>query len=473
MSPCSINATDLEFLPTDTNSSLLQVTRWMNFCRTVYVEKCDVYSMTPPPRDIPAMFMNASYDDCFNTRTLVVYCISIILSSAIICTNTAILIVFLRFRALRTSSNIPIMSLAISDFLTGVAFTYSSVWNLVLLSSGYSFDIEQTMSYIRMRTNYFLCLTLDGTGLLFTCLMSSVLTLGVIAVERHIGVFYPFKYTQWITTRRMVRIILSVWFVSLIVGVLPLCGWNKWDNKCQLTEVLDYSYIVMWTSICFLSGVIMLYIYLRIFILSRKHSRQIAAVQVSSRSCSVSAPSTYVNDVASPAVRESSSEDRTDQEASNVEEAGSPDATEIDVETGNILISIQGLKKTMFIIPSTQETPGQNTSDPETDSPVLHNTSPPETSNSSAVPESRPNIQHRTSRRALVTTTIILGAFYSCWSPLLVYLVAYDKVTVTMNLTTYYLAVITQLNSIFNPIVYGIRNPDIREALLRLFRCRN
>ncbi|XP_033744164.1 probable G-protein coupled receptor No18 [Pecten maximus] len=469
---CSINTTDLEFLPADTNSSLLQVSRWMNFCRTVYVEKCDLYSMNPPPRDIPAMFMNASYDDCFNTRTLVVYCISIVLSSAIICTNSAILIVFMRYRSLRTCSNVPIMSLAISDFLTGVAFTYSSIWNLVLLTTGYSFDIQKTIAYVRMRTNYFLCLTLDGTGLLFTCLMSSVLTLGVIAIERHIGVFYPFKYTEWITTRRMIRVIIAVWAVSLIVGVLPLCGWNKWADKCQLTEVLDYSYIVMWTSICFMSGILMLYIYLRIFILSQKHSRQIAAVQISS--CSVTGPSTLVNDMASSAARESLSDEQHAPKTTNDEEVESPKASETDVETGNILISIQGLKKTMFIIPSKEENPEQTT-DQRIEDPALQPTSPTsqELPNPSVVPERRPSIRHKPSRRALVTTTVILGAFYLCWSPLLVFLVAFDKVTVTMNLTVYYLAVVTQLNSIFNPVLYGIRNPDIREALLKLFHCRN
>ncbi|OWF48959.1 probable G-protein coupled receptor No18 [Mizuhopecten yessoensis] len=470
---CSINTTDLEFLPADTNSSILQVSRWMNFCRAVYVDKCDMYSLTPRPRDIPAMFRNASYDDCFDTRTLIAYCISIILSSAIICTNTTILVVFFRNRSLRTCSNVPIMSLAISDFLTGVAFTYSSIWNLVLLSSGYEFDIQKTLAYIRMRTNYFLCLTLDGTGLLFTCLMSSVLTLGVIAVERHIGIFYPFKYSQWITTRRMVRVIVTVWVVSLIVGILPLCGWNKWTDKCQLTEVMDYSYIVLWTSICFLSGVIMLYIYMRIFILSRRHSRQIAAVQVSSQSCSVTAPSTLVHDNTSSDAKQPL-DDQPVHKTTTDEETERPNATEqTEVETGSIIISIQGLKKTMFSIPSKRDEPEQHNTDPGVN--TLHNTSPtpPEIQNLPIIPERRPSNHHKPSRRALVTTTVILGAFYLSWSPLLVFLVAFDKVTITFNLTVYYLAVVTQFNSVFNPIVYSVRNPDIKEALLKLFRCRN
>ncbi|XP_069129268.1 5-hydroxytryptamine receptor 1F-like [Argopecten irradians] len=468
-SGCSVNATDLEFLPADTNSSFLQLTRWMNFCRVAYVENCDVYSMTPPPRDIPGLFKNASYDDCFNTRTLVAYCISIILTAAIICTNTAILIVFMRYKSLRTCSNIPIMSLAVSDFLTGVAFTYSSIWNLVLLSSGYSFDIQKTLAYLRMRTNYFLCLTMDGTGLVFTCLMSSVLTLGVIAIERHIGVFYPFKYTHWITTRRMIRAIVLVWVVSLVVGILPLCGWNKWANKCQLTDVLDHSYIVMWTSICFVSGVIMMYIYLRIFILSQKHSRQIAAVQISS----CSGPSTFVNDTATSAAKESMSDDHQEGITKAGEEVESPKAFEADVETGNILISIQGLKKSMFIIPSKESLEKQTSDQGKEDSSVQPQShAPQEVPNPHITHERRPEVRNKPSRRALVTTMAILGAFYLCWSPLLIFLVAF-KVTTTMNLTTYYLALVTQLNSIFNPIVYGIRNPDIREALQKMFRCRN
>lgn len=442
-SRCHFNTSELEFLPSSTNSSMLQVIRWMNFCRTVYVDKCNVHSLTPRPRDISAMFDNATYDDCFNTRNLIAYCVSIILSSAIILTNTVILVVFLRYRGLLTCSNIPILSLALSDFLTGVTFTYSTTWNLVTLSAGYTFDIQLTMSYIRQRTNYYLCLTLDGTGILFACMMSSVLSLGVIAVERHIGVFYPFKYPYWITRPRMVAAITSVWVVSLTVGALPLFGWNNWDNRCQLVEVMDYSYIILWTTICFISGIIILYIYMRIFFLSRKHSRQIAAIQISS--CSTSQPSTSEVVTVASLPRHPSD----DLSANHKKQTGEP-----EVATGNIHLSIEVPKKKETDIQSDTLVPKS----PDTVDPITK-------------PGRRHRPRHRTSRRAVVTTAMILGAFYLSWTPLLVFLLAYHSVT--MNLTAYYLAVVTQLNSIFNPVVYGMRNPEIKEALKKLFRCRN
>ncbi|XP_069129269.1 5-hydroxytryptamine receptor 1F-like [Argopecten irradians] len=168
----------------------------------------------------------------------------------------------------------------------------------------------------------------------------------------------------------------------------------------------------------FVSGVIMMYIYLRIFILSQKHSRQIAAVQISS-------------------------------------------------------CSGPRLKKSMFIIPSKESLEKQTSDQGKEDSSVQPQShAPQEVPNPHITHERRPEVRNKPSRRALVTTMAILGAFYLCWSPLLIFLVAF-KVTTTMNLTTYYLALVTQLNSIFNPIVYGIRNPDIREALQKMFRCRN
>jgi hypothetical protein len=52
-------------------------------------------------------------------------------------------------------------------------------------------------------------LLLDGPGLLFACMMSSVLSLGMIAGERYIAVFHSYRYPFWITTQRLVAAIIN------------------------------------------------------------------------------------------------------------------------------------------------------------------------------------------------------------------------------------------------------------------------
>ena len=151
MAACGINSSEISFLDKNIPPSL-QVMRWLKFCKTVYIHKCNLYSMKPPLSNISYMMSQSTHEDCFNTRTLTAYCISIILSAFIIVANTVILTAFVRDRSkLLRSSNLPIISLAMSDLLTGITFLYSSTWNLVILTAGYEFDIFKTLHYVRLK----------------------------------------------------------------------------------------------------------------------------------------------------------------------------------------------------------------------------------------------------------------------------------------------------------------------------------
>jgi hypothetical protein len=48
-------------------------------------------------------------------------------------------------------------------------------------------------------------------SIMFACMMSSVLSLGMIAGERYIAVFHSYRYPFWITTQRMVAAIIGLW----------------------------------------------------------------------------------------------------------------------------------------------------------------------------------------------------------------------------------------------------------------------
>ncbi|KAJ8297561.1 hypothetical protein KUTeg_024092 [Tegillarca granosa] len=66
--------------------------------------------------------------------------------------------------------------------------------------------------------------------------------------------------------------------------------------------------------------------------------------------------------------------------------------------------------------------------------------------------------------KAITTTGIILGAFYICWLPFLIFLLGFqDKYD--QNLTVYYLAIVTEINSLVNPVLYGFRQTDIKQAM--------
>ncbi|KAJ8297564.1 hypothetical protein KUTeg_024095 [Tegillarca granosa] len=130
--------------------------------------------------------------------------------------------------------------------------------------------------------------------------MSSVLSLGLIAIDRYIAIFYPFRYQEWITMPRMIAYTVGLWIISCVIGLLPLAGWSNWDGRCTLTEVIDYSYLAFWSVVCFTIGLVILVIYIRIFILTQKHFRQIKAAQITISSNMTSIPDSNFSLVGEP-----------------------------------------------------------------------------------------------------------------------------------------------------------------------------
>ena len=72
--------------------------------------------------------------------------------------------------------------------------------------------------------------------------------------------------------------------------------------------------------------------------------------------------------------------------------------------------------------------------------------------------------------RAVKTIAIILGAFYVCWLPLLVYILTFKNSY--SNYVINLLVSVALINSLFNPLIYGFKNRGIRLALTSLIRCR-
>lgn len=465
MAVCNISSAEVNFLsPNLTN--LDTVIRWMKFCQIVYIDHCDINSLEPTLSNIPSLTGEATHADCFNTKQLASYCVSIILSAVILFANILIIAAFMSSRKLWTSSNLPILSLAFSDLLTGLAFVYPTSWGFIILVTGYDFDIFKVLQYVTKRQNYYLCLLLDGPGLLFACMMSSVLSLGMIAGERYIAVFHSYRYPFWITTQRMVAAIIGLWVISIIVAILPLCGWNNWDGSCQLLNMMHSGYLIFWTTICFICGFLILFVYIKIFSLARKHNRQIEAAQVTNTSMSSLHTSTT-----------SSYERRKSRRSTTKVEISSP------TEESRTSTSLDNQKviKVKCISDSTTALHG---SDNEENDQTRHpkcQIDPEEektTSNQNTKPShywkksKSKSILSSINMKAIRTTSMILGAFYICWSPFLIYMLVYHSNTDTsVNITAYYLAIVTQLNSLFNPILYGFRHLEIKQAIRKLFKC--
>ena len=119
--------------------------------------------------------------------------------------NSTVLLIIYRVRALRSSSNILIASLAIADLEVGlvvypvyIALTVTRKW----FSAHFVYRLE----------NF----------LWIQCLVTSTFTLCAISIDRLIAVTFAIRYKQIITKKRCYRTILSIWITSLLLDV-PVC----------------------------------------------------------------------------------------------------------------------------------------------------------------------------------------------------------------------------------------------------------
>lgn len=111
-------------------------------------------------------------------------------------------------RSLRDTTFCFIVSLALADIAVGA---------LVI-------PLAITIS-IGLETRFYSCLLIACTVLVLT--QSSILALLAIAVDRYLRVKIPMSYKRVVTARRAGIAVLLSWLVSIVVGLIPMLGWNE------------------------------------------------------------------------------------------------------------------------------------------------------------------------------------------------------------------------------------------------------
>ncbi|XP_072212100.1 adenosine receptor A3 [Excalfactoria chinensis] len=89
------------------------------------------------------------------------------------------------------------------------------------------------------------CLFLCCLMVVFT--QASILSLLAIAIDRYLRVKLPIRYKIISTERRIWWALGLCWFLSLLVGLTPMFGWNKRSARyhtCEFTSVMRMDYMV-------------------------------------------------------------------------------------------------------------------------------------------------------------------------------------------------------------------------------------
>ncbi|KAG8441316.1 hypothetical protein GDO86_006882 [Hymenochirus boettgeri] len=184
----------------------------------------------------------------------------IIICCIIILENMLVLISVWRNKKFHSAMFFFIGNLAFSDFLTGCAYIAN-----ILLSGEVTFTLTPVQWFIR-----------EGTA--FTTLAASVFSLLAIAIERHVAIIKVKVYSRD-RNCRMVLLIAACWIISIVIGGLPILGWNCINhmNVCSTVFPLySKKYILFVVTIFTVILLSIVILYVRIYFIVRSSHAELA-----------------------------------------------------------------------------------------------------------------------------------------------------------------------------------------------------
>lgn len=131
--------------------------------------------------------------------------------------NTLVCLIILRNPAMRTSINILIVNLALSDMM--VAFSVVP-----------QYVLKHTFVHPNGTTGDYLCRFVTGGSFLWLGDKSSIFTLVLIAFERFLGIHFPLQERGHISKHTLSKLICSSWMLALILNA-PLFYVTVYQNS--------------------------------------------------------------------------------------------------------------------------------------------------------------------------------------------------------------------------------------------------
>ncbi|XP_035242161.1 trace amine-associated receptor 13c-like [Anguilla anguilla] len=187
-----------------------------------------------------------------------------------VCGNLLVIISICHFKQLQTPTNFLLLSLAMSDFLVGAIVM--PLYFTMLIDSQRCFDILY-------------CTIFNVAAYYLTCI--SIYNVALIAVDRYLALSNPFHYSMKMTVNVTLRIIAILWLYSFIYIMLLLYfNENFTDMKANVTcgecivNVNTVWAFVDFISVFVLPCSIIIFIYLNIFVIAKKHANKIRSVRM-------------------------------------------------------------------------------------------------------------------------------------------------------------------------------------------------
>lgn len=135
-----------------------------------------------------------------------------IASTIAIIGNTAVIYIIVTRKTLRTSANVFICSLAVSDLGIGISSFFPGAYfiNYYISNDG---PLQETFDFV--------------SSIFYT---ASVLNLCMMTVDRYIAILFPYKYMSVMSRRCVAFLVTLCWSVPLLTSLISLT-WIASDEK--------------------------------------------------------------------------------------------------------------------------------------------------------------------------------------------------------------------------------------------------
>ncbi|KAM9255763.1 D(2) dopamine receptor isoform 2-T2 [Cariama cristata] len=365
--------------------------------------------------------------------------------------NVLVCMAVSREKALQTTTNYLIVSLAVADLLVA---TLVMPWVVYL-------EVVGEWRFSRIHCDIFV--TLD----VMMC-TASILNLCAISIDRYTAVAMPMLYnTRYSSKRRVTVMIAVVWVLSFAISCPLLFGLNNTDeNECIIANpaFVVYSSVVSF----YVPFIVTLLVYVQIYIVLRKRRKRVNTKRSSHG---------LDSDTQAP-LKEAESHI---EEMEMVSSTSPPEKTTIKPappSNHQLVVPVASNQGTNSTLQAPLDSPGK----------AEKNGHAKETSHTAKVFEiqSMPNGKTRTSlktvsrrklsqqkeKKATQMLAIVLGVFIICWLPFFITHIL--NMHCDCNIPPAMYSAFTWLgyvNSAVNPIIYTTFNIEFRKAFMKILHC--
>ncbi|NXT08520.1 DRD3 protein, partial [Prunella fulvescens] len=400
------------------------------------------------------------------------YCILIL---AIIFGNVLVCLAVLRERALQTTTNYLVVSLAVADLLVA---TLVMPWMVYLEVTGGVWTFSRICCDIFVTMDVMMC-------------TASILNLCAISIDRYTAVVKPVQYqysTGQSSCRRVSLMIVIVWMLAFAVSCPLLFGFNTTGDP-SVCSISNPSFVIYSSLVSFyLPFLVTLLLYVRIYLVLRQRQKKRTLTRQGSQSASTKP--CYAHQAQKLQLNPFQTSRKMIlpvylcplELASRFPPCLSLKCTGQEMSTKRSLLTVFSLQRyrsfcheaSLTKAPGSTQTSrweeGRSSTKPAVE---VRRLSSGRTISSLRLAQQQPRLIQLRERKATQMLAIVLGAFIVCWLPFfLIHILNAHCPSCHVSPGLYSASTwLGYVNSALNPIIYTTFNTDFRKAFLKILCC--